>query len=254
MTGPRSWPATAAPASTSEEANGPGGTSRPGAVRAPFRVWRVFRHNTGSRLANLPRPPAHESGRVPPGGPSETPPALLNRSPTLTLERRSHHVGSADDTAGRSTSAALPENERTAPGARHRDRSGSAHTVRARQHSRALHDDCSGSGVGKPIGPARRRGWQQGWLPRHRAASCDASGPIDVDHGSSSEARHGRPDGFRRTGSEILTEAEEVSCPSAASKPSTSRAAPWRLLTEQPTVSWRSWRNGGLILRWRRFE
>jgi hypothetical protein len=35
-------------------------------------------------------------GRLPPGGPSGTPPALLYRSPTLTLEGRGHYVGSVD--------------------------------------------------------------------------------------------------------------------------------------------------------------
>jgi hypothetical protein len=35
-------------------------------------------------------------GRLPPGGPSETPPALLHRSPTLTREGRGYYVGWAD--------------------------------------------------------------------------------------------------------------------------------------------------------------
>src|SRR5919204_2835974 len=104
MTGPRRWPATVGPASTSEDVNGPG-VLPAGAVRFAPAMPRIALESvlaslgcyTGSRLANIPRPPAHESGRLPPGGPRGIPPALVDRSPTLTLERRGPYVDSAGD-------------------------------------------------------------------------------------------------------------------------------------------------------------
>jgi hypothetical protein len=46
--------------------------------------------------ASARRSHRHKRRALPPGGPNGTPPALLHRSPTLTLEGRSHYVGSAD--------------------------------------------------------------------------------------------------------------------------------------------------------------